>query len=100
MDCVLGSNLNTAINDFILGKGIGNPSQSTCEILIREHPIINKFVADAINDKMERISIMPFENKIQCWKNPTFYGNCSTTLPIMDPNDSDRILLEVNFDRN
>lgn len=94
----VNNELTHAVNDFILGKGQGNPSQSICEVLIQQHPIINKFIVDALKNKTERISIMPFENTIQCYTNPVFYGICSTTLPIMDPN-SNRVL-EVNFDRN
>tara|TARA_B100000927_G_C16149479_1_gene342719 strand:- start:272 stop:562 length:291 start_codon:yes stop_codon:yes gene_type:complete len=89
-----------AINDFILGKGKDIPSQDVCEILIQKHPIVNKFISEAINNKIEKISIMPYGETLQCWSNPVVYGNCSRTIPILDPNDDNITLIEVNFDRN
>lgn len=92
--------LEFAINDFILGRGTDIPSQEVCEILVNNHSIINSFIKDALNKGLKNISIMPYGEKIQCWENPTFYGNCSKTINILDKNDKDKVLLEVNFDRN
>ena len=91
-------NIENAINDFVSGNGINVPSQEVCETLINEHPVINKFIEDAIEKKLHRISIMPYENTLQCWSNPEIYGSCSRTIPIIGSNNE--TILEVNFDRN
>jgi len=87
-----------AINDFVLGNGTDVPSQKVCETLIHGHPVINKFVSDAIENKLQKISIMPYGNTLQCWSNPVVYGSCSTTIPILG--SYNETILEVNFDRN
>ena len=93
--------LQAAINDFILGEGKGSPSQEVCEILIKKHPIINNFVRDALKkENLKKISIMPYGDSLQCWENPVFEGSCSITMPILDPNDTTKTILEVVFDRN
>ena len=94
----LSEKLNNAINDFILGNGKDIPNQKVCEILINSHPIVNKFISDAINNKIKKISIMPYGNELHCYNNPIFSGTCSRTLPILDSNNE--TILEVTFDRN
>lgn len=90
--------INNAIDDFVLGNGTNVPNQEVCEVLINEHPIINKFISDAIQNNLQNISIMPYGNTLQCWSNPVVYGSCSTTIPIRNSNSE--TILEVNFDRN
>ena len=90
--------LNEAINDFILGNGKDIPKQKLCEILINNHPVVNKFVSNAINEEISKISIMPFGNEIHCYNNPIFSGNCSRIIPILNSNNE--TILEVVFDRN
>jgi len=90
--------INNAVNDFILGKGSDIPKQEVCELLINNHPTVNKFISDAINNKIEKISIMPYGNELHCYNNPIFSGTCSRTIPILDSNNE--TILEVIFDRN
>ena len=89
-----------AVDDFVYGKGKNLPSSEVCEILIRNHPVVNKFVSEAITKKLDRISIMPYGDSLQCWENPEFTGCTSTTVTILDPKGSGKVILEVNFDRN
>ena len=91
-------NIETAVNNFVLGNGKNVPSQEVCEVLINNHPTINKFIKEAIQNKLQKISIMPYGNTLQCWSNPAVYGSCSTTVPILGSNGE--TILEVNFDRN
>lgn len=94
----LSEKLNNAINDFILGNGKDIPNQKVCEFLINNHHIVNKFISDAINNKIEKISIMPYGNELHCYNNPIFSGTCSRTIPILDSNN--KTILDVIFDRN
>lgn len=90
--------LNNAVNDFILGNGKDVPKQEVCELLINNHPTVNKFISNAINEKIGKISIMPYGKELHCYNNPIFAGNCSRTIPILNSNNE--TILEVIFDRN
>ncbi len=94
----ISGDLNEAINDFILGNGKGVPNQKVCETLINNHHVVNKFVSNAINEEISKISIMPFGNELHCYNNPIFLGNCSRIIPILNSNNE--TILEVVFDRN
>ena len=94
----ISEDFNKAVNDFILGNGKDIPNKKVCETLINNHPVVNKFISDAINKKIAKISIMPYGNELHCYNNPIFSGNCSTTIPILNSNND--TILEVIFDRN
>ena len=47
-------NIETAVNDFVLGNGTNIPSQEVCEVLINNHPTINKFIKEAIENKIQK----------------------------------------------
>ena len=87
---------NSAFNDFILRNGNGPLNINYCYSLIMNHPTINEQVHYCFKEKIDSITIIPYNNgEILFDLEPCYVKENSTKIPINYQGDT----LNVYFDR-
>ena len=90
--------VDSAIEDFVEGKGKGIPSYEVCEKLV-ETEDFNGLIVEAIKKGIKKMVFMPYGESLMIAYEPIYTGPCSTSIVYTFKEDPEKKIV-VCFDRN